>query len=119
MDISQLFIHSPVEGFKDQFEIITNEAIINIHRFLCGLRFSFHFGKYLRVAFMGHVVVSVYLQNSFQVGLSFAAQGRRMRAVVPCPCQSGCCQVFCCCCFVFKPISHCNRWVHFLFHFIE
>lgn len=58
-----------------QFETITNEAIVNIHRFLCGLRFSFHLGKYLRVGFLDHVVVSVYLQNSFQVGLSFCSPG--------------------------------------------
>lgn len=75
MDVPPLFIHSPAEGFWGQFEIITNEAIVNIHRFLCGLRFSFHFWKYLRVGFLDHVVVSVYLQNSFQVGLSFCSPG--------------------------------------------
>ena len=75
MDVLQLFSHLPVEGFMGQFETITNEAIVNIHRFLCGLRFSFHLGKYLRVGFLDHVVVSVYLQNSFQVGLSFCSPG--------------------------------------------
>lgn len=77
-----------------QYLAIMNEATINVHRFLFGFRFSFHLDKYVRVGFLDQVV-SVYLPVFSQVGLLFCILWTMFEGSIdPCPCQSGCCQVF-------------------------